>query len=260
MSSSIERRFAPLPGSKLAVAVALAWHAWVCMASAQPATLDAERARISTERAAVVARFGQRENDCRRQFFVSDCVSEAKAERRERLDDLRRQEVRVNDVERRNRSSDAQTRVAEKNSMAAASDRAEKVAIAQAASAERLVRQQNKALTPGAGSGIGSRVESGAGLNAKRPAKTSRADVEVLGQVGALTPSHPVRTSLAAAAPGNRTPPLAQVQADRSAREVERRAAAAARAQDFEGRRARQLERDSKDGGKRSAPLPTPSN
>lgn len=66
----------------------------------------AERARISAERGRVEADFGQAQQACYARFAVSDCIAAARSRRRDALADLRRQEVTLNDAERRRRAEE----------------------------------------------------------------------------------------------------------------------------------------------------------
>jgi colicin import membrane protein len=76
-------------------------------AAAQPADgTAAERARIGAERAAADARLKEEEAACYKKFAVNDCVNEAKARRRAVTADLRRQELMLNDAERKRRGSE----------------------------------------------------------------------------------------------------------------------------------------------------------
>ena len=91
---------------------------WLGLAGAQelapsPAALDAdaERQRIGQERAAQEAIFLQAEGVCYSRFAVSDCLREARKIRRLALDDLRRQELVLNDMERKTRALAALKRI-----------------------------------------------------------------------------------------------------------------------------------------------------
>jgi hypothetical protein len=68
--------------------------------TSEPLQVDVERQRISEQRAHHEAVFQQAEQVCYRQFAVSDCLRRARLERREALNELRRQELVLNDLER----------------------------------------------------------------------------------------------------------------------------------------------------------------
>ena len=76
------------------------------VAHAQNATLPTgERDRIARERAAVEARFVEREAACQARFAVTDCVNQARGERREALAPLRRQTIALDDEQRQQRAA-----------------------------------------------------------------------------------------------------------------------------------------------------------
>ena len=72
----------------------------------QQAEEAAERARIASERTRIEAEFEQANKACYQKFAVNDCIADARAKRREVLADLRRQELVLNDADRRRRSSE----------------------------------------------------------------------------------------------------------------------------------------------------------
>lgn len=72
----------------------------------EPAETAAERARISTERGKAEATFTAQEKACYGKFAVNDCIAAARAQRREALADLRRQEVGLNDLERKRKAAE----------------------------------------------------------------------------------------------------------------------------------------------------------
>lgn len=67
---------------------------------------DAERDRISAERARVEAAFIEREKACYGKFAVNDCIDAARALRREAVADLRRQEILLNDAQRKRKADE----------------------------------------------------------------------------------------------------------------------------------------------------------
>lgn len=87
------------------------------MASAQTVqALDvpAERRRIAQERQYHEASFAQAEVACYRRFAVSDCLQQARKNRRVALDDLRRQELVLNDEDRKRAGAAALQRIEDK--------------------------------------------------------------------------------------------------------------------------------------------------
>ena len=76
------------------------------LAQNQQAEDAAERARIASERTRIEAEFEQANKACYQKFAVNDCIYDAKARRREQMAELRRQELVLNDADRRRRSSE----------------------------------------------------------------------------------------------------------------------------------------------------------
>jgi colicin import membrane protein len=66
----------------------------------------AQRSRIAAERAQAEALFREQEKACYARFAVSDCLAEAKAQRRQVLADLRRQEIALNDAQRKRKAAE----------------------------------------------------------------------------------------------------------------------------------------------------------
>jgi len=69
-------------------------------------TTAAERGRIAAERSRLEAEYHARERACWGQFAVNDCLSDARAQRRSALADLRRQEISLNDAQRKQRGAE----------------------------------------------------------------------------------------------------------------------------------------------------------
>lgn len=129
--------------NKLAILLA-AGLALPAAAQNQQAEEAAERARIASERTRIEAEFEQANKACYQKFAVNDCISDARAKRRELLADLRRQELVLNDADRRRRSSErleeiekktADRRAAQASAPAPAASAASAPAPARAASA-----------------------------------------------------------------------------------------------------------------------------
>jgi hypothetical protein len=66
----------------------------------------AERARIAAERNKAEAEFRAQQNACYGKFAVNDCLSAVKAQRRQVLADLRRQEISLNDAQRKRKAAE----------------------------------------------------------------------------------------------------------------------------------------------------------
>ena len=74
----------------------------------------AERERIQQARASEQARLAAQEARCYAQFAANDCLIAARATRREVFADLRRQEISLNDAQRKRRGADQLLRSDEK--------------------------------------------------------------------------------------------------------------------------------------------------
>jgi len=86
----------------LAALVAQAWG--------QAASMDdaAERSRIAAERRAVQAGFESARAACEKRFVVTECLDAARADRRQALDRLQRQQVVLDEARRRARAAERQ--------------------------------------------------------------------------------------------------------------------------------------------------------
>ena len=122
---------------------------------------DSERSRIAADRSQAAAGFSAQELACHRKFAVTDCLNAARAQRRERLSDLRRQELSLNDSERKRRSSDRVSSIEERNSAQKQEDGA-------AQRAESVVRRQEKE------AGLAQRAAERAQTQASAPARAAR--------------------------------------------------------------------------------------
>lgn len=101
--------------SRLLVGLLFGWQA---LAGAQVPAFesaaldpDAERQRISAERADHEAVYLRAERQCYSRFAVNDCLREARKDRRLAIDDLRRQELLLNDMERKAKALEAIKRI-----------------------------------------------------------------------------------------------------------------------------------------------------
>jgi len=98
--------------NRLCLLAGLCLAAWSALAqTALPMDIGAERERIASERAQHEARYLDAEAACYRRFAVSDCLRDARRLRRAALDELRRQEVVLNDLERKDRAAQALQRI-----------------------------------------------------------------------------------------------------------------------------------------------------
>ena len=115
------------------------------IATAQPQDeVKAERTRIADERGRVEARFAAEEKACYAKFGVNDCLQEARTRRREVLADLRRQEVSLNDADRRRRAAERLSEIEQRSSAAKQEQAAAKQSKALDDQKEREQRQADK--------------------------------------------------------------------------------------------------------------------
>jgi len=70
-----------------------------------------ERSRIAQARTLYEQRFTQAEQACYQRFAVFDCLHQARKERRLSLDELRRQDIVLNELERKRNASAALERI-----------------------------------------------------------------------------------------------------------------------------------------------------
>ena len=71
---------------------------------------QAERERIAKQRQVAEAQYAQREAECKRRFVVTACIDQARADRRQSLDNLHQQEIALDEVERQQRSAEHRRR------------------------------------------------------------------------------------------------------------------------------------------------------
>ncbi|GAC1532124.1 MAG: hypothetical protein NVS2B4_11860 [Ramlibacter sp.] len=75
-------------------------------AADEPAAAIAERARIGAERSRIESEFQAQRKACYARFAVTGCIEDAKSSRNALLGELRRQEIALNDAQRKARSAD----------------------------------------------------------------------------------------------------------------------------------------------------------
>ena len=103
------------------ISLALALAAVCGLVLAQPVVPDtvvareaAEHARIRTEREDAQTRFLAQDVQCYQRFAVNDCLGEVRTQRRAVLADLRRQEISLNDTQRKRRAAEQLLRADDK--------------------------------------------------------------------------------------------------------------------------------------------------
>lgn len=117
-------------------------------AAANPAapafSIDAERSRIASDRARLEAGFLAEDAACYKRFAVNNCLAEVSGRRREAMADLRRQDIELNDLERRGRAADQLRKTEEKSSPQALREAEERRAKAVKEYQERVEREKKK--------------------------------------------------------------------------------------------------------------------
>ena len=124
-------------------------------ALAQPATeapvagRGTEQARIAAERTRLEAGFKAEEAACYRRFQVNACLEEIRPRRAEVMAELRRQEISINDAERKAKGADQIQKIEEKNSGERQQQRAGQEQKAQQDTARRIERNEQRAQSKG---------------------------------------------------------------------------------------------------------------
>lgn len=107
--------------------------------------IEGERRRIQADRTREEARFAGEDAACYARFAVTDCLREVRVRRREVLDDLRRQEVAINDAERKRKAQEQIERIEERSSAQRLEEEATSRLRAREAQQEREDRASQKA-------------------------------------------------------------------------------------------------------------------
>lgn len=107
--------------------------------------IEGELRRIQADRTRAEARFAGEDAACYARFAVTDCLREVRVRRREVLDDLRRQEVAINDAERKRKAQEQIERIEERSSAQRLEEEAASRLRAREAQQEREDRASQKA-------------------------------------------------------------------------------------------------------------------
>lgn len=108
------------------------------------AAWNAERARIEAKRAQVEALSTNESAACYQNFFVNNCLDEVKAKQQGALAELRRDEVRLNEVERKARATEQLQKIEDKRSPEARAASAERRAGALKEAEARALQARQK--------------------------------------------------------------------------------------------------------------------
>jgi colicin import membrane protein len=109
-----------------------------------PDQVAAERVRIEAERSRLRAGVAQDEAACYQRFAVNDCLRGVHTRARAPLDELRRQEILLNDAERQRRTQEQLKQIQDKAAARSQSDELQKREDARQQSEERAKRAEQK--------------------------------------------------------------------------------------------------------------------
>ena len=101
------------------LACAASLLALAAAAADAPADELQRRERLAAERVAVQARYDAAARECEKAFAVTGCMNRAKSERRSALDRIAREELSLDDAQRRRRADERRHRIAQKQQAAA---------------------------------------------------------------------------------------------------------------------------------------------
>lgn len=107
-------------------------------------SVDTERSKIVAERARLEAGYLAEDAACYQRFAVNSCLDEVNTRRRETVGDFRRQEVLLNELERKRKGSEQIRRTEDKAVLKAQQADLDPGNKAASATESRLAREQNK--------------------------------------------------------------------------------------------------------------------
>lgn len=105
---------------------------------------DAERLRITKERAVLEAGFHREDAACYQKFMVNNCLDEVKIRRQEAFADLRRQEMSIDDQERKAKGAEQLQKTEDKASLEKQQAQADRRAEAMRDTDARMERERQK--------------------------------------------------------------------------------------------------------------------
>ncbi len=135
--------FSLLTGCLLAAAQPVAGVATAFGATAQ-VVRDGERERINTERAHLDAGFTAEDIACYQKFLTNQCLAEVKVRRDPVMADFRRQEISLDQQERKEKGAEQMRKTEEKSSAEKQQEAADKRATALKDNEARLEREKKK--------------------------------------------------------------------------------------------------------------------
>lgn len=141
--------------TQLLVILLAVWSMQVALAQPVPdsaASMDApssrhalERSRIRIERSVLESQFATENTACYAKFWVNSCLDGARARHNEKLADLRRQEISINEQERKLKGAEQIRKTEEKASPQKQQQAADQRAASAAAFEARIAKQKEKA-------------------------------------------------------------------------------------------------------------------
>ena len=108
------------------------------------ANRDAERLRISADRARLEAAFALEDAACYKRFLVNNCLDEVNVRRRDALADLRRQEILLNDQARKAKAAEQLQKTEDKTAPEKLQQEADKRAQAVKDLEDKTAREKQK--------------------------------------------------------------------------------------------------------------------
>jgi len=154
--------------------LALAVHAQIAAVAPAASMADAERARINADRARLEAGFVTEEIACYKKFLLNKCLDEIKPRRRDAMSDLRRQEVLLDEQDRKAKAAQQILKTEEKSSVEKQQEAADRRATSLKDFDARMERDaQKKADRDTAKSSEKSNAESAAGRVTSNQQKAS---------------------------------------------------------------------------------------
>jgi hypothetical protein len=198
-----------------------------------------ERARIASERVALTNGYEAKRSACYQKLAVNDCLTQARDAHNEQMRDLKRQEVALNDVERKRKAAERMRMVDERNSPEAQLKLAERRGRAMDEAKQREARQAEKQAARNATMEMAASKSIGAASSAASP---SSARPKPLGKPG---------SSIEPQARKDQRP-------DEAEKMMQSRQAAAKREQDAAKRRAEMQRREANRSKPPAAGLPVP--
>jgi hypothetical protein len=138
------------------VLLVLLGPAWVFAQSPLPVAevqvdMEAARGQIQAQRSREEERFSQEEAACQARFAVTRCQHEVRVRQREVLDQLRRQEIALNDAQRQRKAQEQARQIQENSSPQRLKEEADRRLEAKKAWQERVNRAAEKAAAAKAG-------------------------------------------------------------------------------------------------------------